>query len=58
MTEIGETVARVDELIYETKLFQNMCQTEIERAEEVVATGKYKYYLILFFVCVLINDKL
>lgn len=39
MTEIGETVVRVDTLIRETKMFQTMCNSEIERAEEVVATG-------------------
>lgn len=40
MTEIGETVSRVDTLIKETKLFQTLCNSDIERAEEVVATGK------------------
>lgn len=40
MTEIGETVSRVETLIRETKTFHAMCLSEIERAEEVVATGK------------------
>lgn len=40
MTEIGETVSRVDTLIWETKTFQKICDADIERAEEVVATGK------------------
>lgn len=39
MTEIGETVNRVDTLIWETKTFQKICVSDIERAEEVVATG-------------------
>lgn len=39
MTEIGETVSRVDTLIKETKIFQSLCNGDIERAEEVVATG-------------------
>lgn len=39
MTEIGETVFRVDGLIRETKAFQLICNSEIERAEDVVATG-------------------
>lgn len=39
MTEIGETVQRVDALIWDTKAFQKLCDTDIERAEEVVATG-------------------
>lgn len=40
MTEIGETVKRVDALIWETKTFQKLCDADIERAEEVVATGE------------------
>lgn len=40
MTEIGETVQRVDTLIWETKTFQKLCDADIERAEEVVATGE------------------
>lgn len=39
MTEIGETVTRVDALIRETKAFQKICNSDIERAEEVVASG-------------------
>lgn len=40
MTEIGETVSRVDTLIWETKTFQEVCNKDIARAEEVVTTGK------------------
>lgn len=53
MTEIGETVQRVDALIWETKTFQKICGTDIERAEEVVATGEsiecgaHKIYYLL-----------
>lgn len=39
MTEIGETVERVDALIKDTKRFQKMCDVDIERAEEVIAIG-------------------
>lgn len=46
MTEIGETVFRVEALIRETKTFQTICNSEIERAEEVVATGNY---IVFFF---------
>lgn len=41
MTEIGETVSRVDTLIWETKTFQEVCNKDIARAEEVVTTGKW-----------------
>lgn len=46
MTEIGETVSRVDTLIWDTKTFQKICDTDIERAEEVVATGKQIWSII------------
>lgn len=39
MTEIGETVSRVDQLIRETKAFNKICQSDVERAEEVISTG-------------------
>lgn len=45
MTEIGETVERVDALIIETKRFQKLCDVDIERAEEVVAIGKLSFLL-------------
>lgn len=50
MTEIGETVERVDALIKETKRFQKLCDVDIERAEEVVAIGE------LFFFALLTNN--
>lgn len=40
MTEIGETVTRVDTLLRQTKLFQTVCAAHIERAKEVIATGE------------------
>lgn len=40
MTEIGETVERVDALLKETKRFQKLCDVDIERAEEVVEIGE------------------
>lgn len=57
MTEIGETVQRVDTLLWETKAFQKLCDADIERAEEVVATGEsldapiwsaHNYFLLSF----------
>lgn len=41
MTEIcdGNTVARVDCLIKEAKLFSKLCQTDLDRAEEVISCG-------------------
>lgn len=40
MTEIGETADRIDTLIRETVAFQKMCNMDIERAEEVIASGQ------------------
>jgi hypothetical protein len=40
MTEIGETVVRMDQLIKETKAFEKLCQSDIEKAEEVIAKGQ------------------
>ncbi|XP_044741334.1 guanine nucleotide exchange factor DBS-like isoform X4 [Chrysoperla carnea] len=40
MTEIGETVNRVDTLIQETTDFQKVCLYDIDRAEELVSTGQ------------------
>lgn len=41
MTEIcdGNTVARVDCLIKEAKLFHKLCETDLDRAEEVISCG-------------------
>ncbi len=41
MTEIGESVDRVDALLKETKTFHSLCETDIERAEEVLSIGTY-----------------
>lgn len=51
MTEIGETVERVDALIKDTKRFQKMCDVDIERAEEVIAIGKCNNDLSEFVSC-------
>ncbi|KAJ4435473.1 hypothetical protein ANN_18089 [Periplaneta americana] len=40
MTEIGETVARVDTLIREATAFQKLCMNDIERAEELISIGQ------------------
>ncbi|XP_055603319.1 guanine nucleotide exchange factor DBS isoform X3 [Uranotaenia lowii] len=40
MTEIGETVERMDALIRETKEFQQACAVDVERAEQVIGTGQ------------------
>lgn len=40
MTEIGESVIRVDSLIAETKEFQCECSTDIDKASEVIAAGQ------------------
>ncbi|XP_062552792.1 guanine nucleotide exchange factor DBS isoform X3 [Armigeres subalbatus] len=40
MTEIGETVDRMDQLIKETKEFQLGCAVDVERADQVIATGQ------------------
>lgn len=39
-TEIGETVDRMDQLIKETKEFQLSCAVDVERADQVIATGQ------------------
>lgn len=54
MTEIGETVERVDALIKDTKRFQKLCDVDIERAEEVVAIGKYVWRFICL-ICIEVN---
>ncbi|XP_075168525.1 guanine nucleotide exchange factor DBS isoform X5 [Haematobia irritans] len=40
MTEIGESVIRVDSLIEETKEFQSQCTLDIDKAAEVIAAGQ------------------
>ncbi|KAM7344260.1 guanine nucleotide exchange factor DBS isoform 6-T10 [Cochliomyia hominivorax] len=40
MTEIGESVERVDGLIIETKEFQTLCSQDIDKATEVIAAGQ------------------
>lgn len=40
MCEIGETVTRVETLLKETQSFQKLCSVDIERAEEVIASGQ------------------
>lgn len=50
MTEVGETVTRVDTLIKEIKAFQKICNTDIERAEEVVSTGEFSFYTFRIYL--------
>ncbi|PNF24765.1 Guanine nucleotide exchange factor DBS [Cryptotermes secundus] len=40
MTEVGETVARVDTLIKEATALQKLCMTDVERAEELISVGQ------------------
>ncbi|XP_058464831.1 guanine nucleotide exchange factor DBS isoform X3 [Malaya genurostris] len=40
MTEIGETVERMDQLIKDTKEFQQNCTVDVDRAYRVIATGQ------------------
>jgi pleckstrin homology domain-containing family G member 4 len=40
MTEIGDTVVRIDQLLQETELFKQSCDEDVQRAYEVVETGK------------------
>lgn len=47
MTEIGETVDRVETLIVETKRFQQHCDADIEKAEEVVSIGNWAIFFFL-----------
>ncbi|XP_015596435.1 guanine nucleotide exchange factor DBS isoform X2 [Cephus cinctus] len=40
MTEVGETQARVDQLLRDTSAFQRICRGDIDRAEEVITAGQ------------------
>ncbi|XP_031336912.1 guanine nucleotide exchange factor DBS-like isoform X1 [Photinus pyralis] len=40
MTEIGDSVTRIETLIRETATFQKLCTVDIERAEEVISSGE------------------
>lgn len=40
MTEIGDSVVRVDALIDETKEFQDVVRMDIERAGDVISAGQ------------------
>ncbi|XP_046672964.1 guanine nucleotide exchange factor DBS-like isoform X2 [Homalodisca vitripennis] len=40
LTEVGETVDRVDTLIRDLVAFQKLCVSEVERAEELVSSGE------------------
>ncbi|XP_058836387.1 guanine nucleotide exchange factor DBS isoform X3 [Topomyia yanbarensis] len=40
MTEIGETVERMDQLIKDTKEYQQHCTVDVDRASRVIATGQ------------------
>ena len=40
MTEIGDSVNRMDQLIDELRSFEESCQDDLQRAEEVISKGK------------------
>lgn len=40
MTEIGDSVTRIDTLMRETQTFQKLCMVDIDRAEEVISSGQ------------------
>nr|XP_015837407.1 PREDICTED: guanine nucleotide exchange factor DBS isoform X1 [Tribolium castaneum]XP_015837728.1 PREDICTED: guanine nucleotide exchange factor DBS isoform X1 [Tribolium castaneum]XP_015837982.1 PREDICTED: guanine nucleotide exchange factor DBS isoform X1 [Tribolium castaneum] len=40
MTEVGESINRIDSLIKELIAFEKLCLVDIERAEEVVSSGQ------------------
>ncbi|KYN09271.1 Guanine nucleotide exchange factor DBS [Trachymyrmex cornetzi] len=40
MTEVGETQARVEQLLHDTSAFQRICRGDIDRAEEVISAGQ------------------
>ncbi|XP_011866012.1 PREDICTED: guanine nucleotide exchange factor DBS-like isoform X1 [Vollenhovia emeryi] len=40
MTEVGETQARVEQLLHDTTAFQRICRGDIDRAEEVISAGQ------------------
>lgn len=40
MTEIGETVSRVDTLISEANLFQKLCESDIKHAAQIISDGQ------------------
>lgn len=41
MTEMGDSVNRLETLIKETGQFEKLCMVDIERAEEVISTGQH-----------------
>lgn len=40
MTEIGDTVVRIDQLIHETQSFRQSCDEDVERASSVIENGR------------------
>ncbi|KAL7048759.1 hypothetical protein ACKWTF_003480 [Chironomus riparius] len=40
MTEIGDTVVRIDQLIQETQSFRQSCDEDVERASSVIENGR------------------
>lgn len=39
MTEMGDSVARIDQLFNELKVFADSCKEDLEKADEVIAKG-------------------
>lgn len=48
MTEVGDSINRVETLIRETGQFEKLCMVDIERAEEVIATGLHLIQVDLY----------
>lgn len=40
MTEIGDTVVRIDQLIQETETFKNSCEEDVKNAVRVIENGR------------------
>lgn len=53
MTEVGDSINRVETLIRETGQFEKLCMVDIDRAEEVIATGLQLIQVEFFcyFIC-------
>lgn len=49
MSEVGDSLNRVETLIRETGQFEKLCMVDIERAEEVIATGQHLIQVRLAF---------
>ncbi|CAG9816753.1 unnamed protein product [Phaedon cochleariae] len=41
MSEVGESVEKLDNLLKQAKAFQKLCSTDTDRAEEVISSGQH-----------------